>query len=416
MFVFCMLAGFAAGHAVRANAAEGYVVAVGDALMLDFLDDDLEPYPLTVGYRGDVQLPFLGSVEIADLALEAARERVVALYVENQILLAPRLELSIANYRPVSVLGDVRTPGIVQFMPFMTVEQAVGIAGGALTAANTEEARTLRRASLRGELRLIANDLARESAAAARIRAQLAGDYAIDAVALPAATNLERDFLEELARREEEMRRAEAENYAAQLSLLDESIAGSETELELIREQIAVQMKQIAIYEEELEVSRQLAERGLQTAPVRARLERQAADEDSALLRLKAYLAQTERELSNLKRQRLSMVFERQQAWRKELAEREVRIEQLLASRESLTDQLNLLADWTQRLADSPSEVALEYRIRHRSKTGLETRETEPTDEVLPGDVVLVRVVAPGPLADPLLQTDDLLVPTRGSP
>jgi protein involved in polysaccharide export with SLBB domain len=396
-FIFCLIAGLAACLAPTARAAEGYLVAVGDKLMLDFLDDEVVPYELTVGYRGDVQLPFLGSVEIADLPLREARERIVALYVENQIFLAPRLELSIVNYRPVSVLGDVRTPGLVDFMPFMTVEQAVGMAGGALTPANSEEGRTLRRAALRGELRQLEIELTRETAAAERVRAQLAGENIVDAGTVPEPAGINADLFADLRRREQEMMQAEAEDHAAQIKFLDESIAEAETELKLGLAQIELQEEQIASYGEELD------RRALQTTPARTRLERQAADEDGTLLRLNAYLAQTRRELSGLKRERLAIEFVRRQAWRRELSEREVRIDQLLANRESLTGQLNLLADWTQRLADSPSEIALEYRIRHRGKNGFETRVAEQTDEVLPGDVVLVRVAAPELLASPAL-------------
>ena len=116
----------------------------------------------------------------------------------------------------------------------------------------------------------------------------------------------------------------------------------------------------------------ELAKKDQQTAPVHARLERQVAEEDSALLGLEAYLAQTRLGLSTLRRERKVLTFERLQAWRKELTEREVRLEQLLASRTSQINRLNLLTDWTKRLADLKSEIEVEYRVRHRSKRGLE--------------------------------------------
>ena len=188
-----------------------YRISVGDALALDFLDDDAPAFPVAVGDTGAVQAPFLGAVEVAGLTLEAARDAIARRYVEAQILLAPQIDLSVVTLRPFSVLGDVQTPGFYDYRAGITVEQAVGLAGGPVRAAGGEEARSLQRAALRGEVEAADASLLREAVAAARSRTQLAGGTAIDPASLAVAAGVRRDPAQVAALIAQEDRMIEAE-------------------------------------------------------------------------------------------------------------------------------------------------------------------------------------------------------------
>src|SRR5207247_7052942 len=68
---------------------------------------------------------------------------------------------------------DVKSPGSYPFQIQLTVEKAVGLAGGINTGLSNAEERILTRVRVRGELQGYESDLAREAMWAARLTAQL---------------------------------------------------------------------------------------------------------------------------------------------------------------------------------------------------------------------------------------------------
>ena len=170
---FCAMLLFA--PVLFAATYDSYLINVGDELELDILDDNDPPQRFTVGRDGAIQLPFVGSFEVASITVGQARLLIQKTYVDREIFVSPSIELSIASFRPISVLGDVRSPGNFEYQPFMTAEQAVGMAGGPSISANNEEARVLERRNLEGNLNSLEFDIARVAAQYARVQAQIAG-------------------------------------------------------------------------------------------------------------------------------------------------------------------------------------------------------------------------------------------------
>lgn len=379
---------------------EGYAISIGDVLQLDFLDDEAEAYVVPVGGNGAVQLPFLGTVDLLGMPLGEAGETIVALYVDNDILIAPRIDLSVLNLRPFSVLGDVTAPGFFDYRPGISVEQAVGLAGGPVRAVAGEEARSLQRLSLRAELAVVEAAMLREAAAAARLNAQLKGAdrIDIDAVQVAEITEPDRRLIATLVAQDDEIIAAERVHFQETRSLLEQAIFEIKRQIALTHEQIAAQAEQIDSYDAELARSEELTERGLVAAPVLARLLRQIADEETALLRLRTGLAATQREHTGLQRQVLDLDFDRLQRWRLDLAEVGLRAAQLLATRNSVLDRLALLEDWSLRAAESETEIRLDYIVRRRTPDGRQvTISVEDTDALAPGDVLIVRLLRPLP-------------------
>lgn len=379
---------------------EGYAISIGDVLQLDFLDDQAEAYVVSVGGDGMVHLPFLGTVDLLGMPLAEAGDTIVELYVENDILIAPRIDLSVLNLRPFYVLGDVTAPGFFDYRPGISVEQAVGLAGGPVRAVAGEEARSLQRLSLRAELAVVEAAMLREAAAAARLNAQLKGAdrIDIDAVQVAEITEPDRRLIATLVAQDDEIIAAERVHFQETRSLLEQAIFEIKRQIALTHEQIAAQAEQIDSYDAELARSEELTERGLVAAPVLARLLRQIADEETALLRLRTGLAATQREHTGLQRQVLDLDFDRLQRWRLDLAEVGLRAAQLLATRNSVLDRLALLEDWSLRAAESETEIRLDYIVRRRTPDGRQvTISVEDTDALAPGDVLIVRLLRPLP-------------------
>lgn len=399
LFIFCL----ACSGAASSNAEPvGYPVSVGDELALDFLDDGLDPHLLKVGARGDVQLPYIGSLEIEGLSLLEAREVIARAYVDNQIFLEPRLELSIMSMRQLSVLGDVRTPGFYEFRPFITVEQAVGLAGGPASIGQSEEDRSLQRASLSGQLAAQEIGLLKEIAAAQRLRAQLSGSDAIriGPAAVSAGLRVDEARMEHLIAQEASIMMADREDFERQVAHLDRNIAETLAEIGFMDEQIEVQSASIASYGQELSISQNLTERGIQAEPVGARLRRQVAEDEYALLGLRANRVRTQRALAALEREKEVLDFARVQAWRVELSTRQAAIDQATAQRAAVLNQLQLLARWSTRMAQGSDAMSVDMFVRRRVGEAFEMIPAQPTDELWPGDTVLVQVSLTNPISD----------------
>lgn len=381
-------------------AEENYRISVGDELQFRFLDDDSEPIVVRVRQDGFAQLPFLGSVRLGGLPLVAAEETVAQLYVDREIYVAPAIDISIVGFRPVTVLGDVRRPGLLDYIPYMTVEQAVGMAGGQQIGLNDEETRTLQRAGVRGELVTTEGEIGRQTIRRARLRAQLAGSDSIRPEDLRDSRlqGLDRGFLAAIEQQETEILRAERENHQVNRALLERIIEHARDEIALSEEQIISQTAQIASYDQEVRTSQQLLERGVIAAPTLGRLERQIADEQFRLLQIQGALSANRRELTRLEREFTGLDFQRRQAWRVELVQVEAQLAQLMASQRALVERLALLEDWSVRSVELESQVEVELLIRRRGPDGThETIAAASTDPLMPGDTLLVHLrMAPG--------------------
>ncbi|WP_386679028.1 polysaccharide biosynthesis/export family protein [Loktanella sp. R86503] len=382
--------------AAAQSALARYAISSGDALQLDILDDAEPPYPLVVGNSGDVQLPFLGSLSIAGLTLSDAHRHIFDAYVDGAIFLSPKLDLSVVNVRPISVLGDVQTPGFFDYHADMTSEQAIGLAGGLMRELGGEEARSLQRVALRGELAANEAAIVREAVAAERLRMQFAGRDRIDAaqIVLDAIDQPDAALIATLIAQDEDIIAAERAHFEADRDLITQAITDVGLQATLIEEQITAQVAQIASYDEELASVAKLQDQGLVALPTRNRLLREVSDEETSLLRLRTTLVSTQREMNQLKRELLNLDFQRAQNWRQEMADVGVAAAQLRETRASLLQRLALLEDWTRRSADTAEDTRIELMVRRRAPaSGLRTFAVTETDPILPGDVLIVRLL-----------------------
>ncbi|WP_179379305.1 polysaccharide biosynthesis/export family protein [Jannaschia marina] len=381
------------GHAQEtASDLSSYEVSVGDELLIDFLDDREGPFELSVGNDGAVQLPYLGTFALVGKPLSEAREVIAAAYVDGDIFVAPRLEISVVSLRPISVVGDVQTPGLYEHHADMTVEVAVGLAGGPVRQSGGEEARATQRIALRAELARLDAALLREAIETARLDTQLAGSARIEVGDTPVHAEAEAALVATLIRQADAIIAAEQEQFEAERRLISDALTEITLQVELTESQIEAQARRIRSYDEQLAGSIDLNERGLLAGTALADLRRRVADEETDMLRLRTDLAATRRFRLGLMREDLNLGYRRMQTWREALAESSLRTAQLEADRAGVLDRIALLRAWSEHFTDAAAEVQLTYFVRRGGPdaTGAAI-ELSATDAVLPGDVVIVR-------------------------
>jgi polysaccharide export outer membrane protein len=115
---------------VAATFADGpYTLDSGDKLRIVVFGQDTLSNNYTVDAQGTVTLPLVGAVEARGLTTSqlggAIASRLRSGYVRD-----PSVAVEIETYRPFFVFGEVTFPGQYPYVPNMTVENAIAIAGG----------------------------------------------------------------------------------------------------------------------------------------------------------------------------------------------------------------------------------------------------------------------------------------------
>ena len=94
---------------------------------------------------GNITIPLLGNVPAGGMTTSELEQDIKQRMIEKKILLDPSVSVTVIDYRPIFVLGEVTKPGQYPYQPGMTVLTAVAVAGGFTYRAQTEDASILRR-------------------------------------------------------------------------------------------------------------------------------------------------------------------------------------------------------------------------------------------------------------------------------
>ncbi|MFY9530683.1 MAG: polysaccharide biosynthesis/export family protein [Candidatus Acidiferrales bacterium] len=108
-----------------------YALGPGDEVTISVLDlDEIGKDPYRIDVRGNLTLPLIGSIHVSGLNAEqmsAAISERLSKYLKNPDVTVRLLEM---RSQPVSVLGEVRNPGVVQLMGEKTLFEVLSMAGG----------------------------------------------------------------------------------------------------------------------------------------------------------------------------------------------------------------------------------------------------------------------------------------------
>lgn len=144
-----MYAGTAAPAPAAVNVAAPpaelsvYQLDSGDRLRIVVFGQDGLSNSYIVDAAGNITMPLIGAVPARGAStVQLARE--VAARLRNGFIREPHVAIEIESYRPFFILGEVTYPGQYPFVPNMTVETAVAIAGGFTPRAYRWEAEVTR--------------------------------------------------------------------------------------------------------------------------------------------------------------------------------------------------------------------------------------------------------------------------------
>ncbi|MQW85449.1 polysaccharide biosynthesis/export family protein [Sinorhizobium saheli] len=379
--------------APRAYAGE-YRLTTGDVVTFDFLDDAELPVTATISGDGEGQFPLIGAVSVVGLTIPEALEKLRSEYRRREILVDPKISLNISTFRPIFVLGEVKNPGSFPYYNGLTVEQAIGLAGGMQVVAANASDRIVARARLRGEIESASAQIIHEAVYAARLAAQLKSSDKIDLNDVPeiASEYVKGVPLDSVIEIEEKILKADLAANKSQAQILSEGIVQAEGGIEILNELVKQQKEVIKNSEQDLERIGALRKRELNTESELSRAKNTASAEKAQLLEIFATLARSRQEMSELKLQLAKLAADREKDILTQLQLREIEIKKLITQKHAAEEQILLMAAVAAEESEK-SEISYTYEVRRNPVGGKPTSmQASQLTELLPGDVVVVGI------------------------
>lgn len=111
-----------------------YRLDSGDRLRITVFEQTDLTGTYGVDQAGYISFPLVGAVAARGKSAQEL-EGEIASQLKQGFLRDPDVSIEIANYRPFFILGEVGQPGQYEYVPGMTVQNAIAIAGGFSTRA-----------------------------------------------------------------------------------------------------------------------------------------------------------------------------------------------------------------------------------------------------------------------------------------
>lgn len=381
--------------------ADAYRVGVNDRLLVQIaVWDELNAtvgdlpgvsgsYP--VGAGGMISLPLAGSFAASGRTLDAiAADIEDALTAYVGIGQSAGAAVSVERYAPIFISGEVKTPGVYDFTPGLTVRQALAMAGGAGTLAplDAQERNFL---TARGTIGVLQQELIFLIAKRDRLIAEIDG-----AAPLPPT-----DTANAAAwAAEEAILAARNARYDHELRSIARTKATLEEATAVLLDKLENNHVQLAAGQAELDREEDLVERGL-VASVRVFERASYVNElESRILDIERSLVLAQQDIQELERTESVLLAVRNEDNATKLQEVEA---QIAATEAQLRTQYDLLSaaagQHIARLAEAdPMTAELSLTIT-RMRDGPTSLNADMQTAIMPGDVVTVTYVAPPPAA-----------------
>ena len=374
--------------AVPSTLFAGTTVERGDVLRVDVINAPEFSRVAPVDVDGRIALPLLGTITVAGSDVDTIRDRITEIFVDRSVLVAPVILVEVASYRRVYVGGSVGAAGSLDFVPGLTVRQAVIAAGG--SRLPQAEGKTTAEATLASlaERRALTFRLAQASARIVRLNAELAGEPSMgqadaDSLAPPAiladTMQAEAALLTDIRQRQDDRK-----EYTGKLLRMLSS------ELDTLLEQVKLQESEADLQQSEINDVRQLVERGLTPRTRLQELLREKSQLTRDRLETSAFAARARQQSEAARYEYAEEQAKRREALRLEL-------QTAVQDRAALEASIEALDLRLQASGVTPSRQAPVMRVTVHRRTGAETStfDVEMDEPLQPGDVVDVAFEVP---------------------
>ncbi len=106
-----------------------YSLDAGDRVRVTVFEQDNLSNTYIVDKAGYISMPLVGAVPARGQSTEEI-ERTIAAALRNGYLRDPDVSVQVDQYRPFFIMGEITTGGQYSYVPGMTAQNAIAIAGG----------------------------------------------------------------------------------------------------------------------------------------------------------------------------------------------------------------------------------------------------------------------------------------------
>lgn len=108
-----------------------YILGANDVINISvYGEEDLSLREVRITDNGIITFPLLGEVKAAGNTIRGFEALLREGLVREEYLVNPRITVTMVEYRPFYIDGEVEKPGSYPYQPGLTVRRAVSIAGG----------------------------------------------------------------------------------------------------------------------------------------------------------------------------------------------------------------------------------------------------------------------------------------------
>ncbi len=132
---------FAFAHPTHNDLA--YRLDAGDQIAITVFGESDLSLQTTLVKGGFINYPYLGTIQASGLTI-AELEQLLVAGLDGDFLIDPIVHVTIVEYRPFYIYGQVQHPGSYPYQPNLTVEKAIAIAGGMTERASMAGFKVLR--------------------------------------------------------------------------------------------------------------------------------------------------------------------------------------------------------------------------------------------------------------------------------
>lgn len=380
-------------------AAAEYRLQAGDVVEVSVAGAPELGSKVPVQLDGSLTFPIVGTLNAEGATLTDIRSRIQSAVASRvfrrrmpdgreQALTVEREEVavSIVEYKPIFVTGQVARPGEQAFRPRMTVRQAVASAGGPLTlAASPVGVSPLAAPDLRSEYVTSWLSLTSQEARVWRLRTELGEKLDFDQKAIPPAPVPE-SVLSNILAVEVDLRTTRQADHERQQEYLKASIAQSDEQIAVLTEQRQKEEEGVDADADELRRATELLKKGNVTNTRVIDARRAVLLSSTRMLQTGAQLMAVRKARADFARDLEKLDDERRIALLGELQEARLKLAGERTKLQATQEKLDLAGmPVSQALGATGKPILVVHR---KGENGPESLPVDYQDELQPGDVV----------------------------
>ncbi len=113
-----------------------YRLGEGDQIAIQVFDEPDLTMDARVSASGSINYSYLGDVQVSGKTSVELEQHITEL-LRNGYLVNPAVNVTIKEYRPFYIGGEVRSPGSYPYQPGLTLNRAIALAGGLTDRASS---------------------------------------------------------------------------------------------------------------------------------------------------------------------------------------------------------------------------------------------------------------------------------------